>query len=147
MMPLDMDLEPSTNFVPVPDRRPRLDEPPPVKLLAVEDVVLPAPAGLERKLDGFYAALLRFEREPADSPVYRAHNARLRFQVLEPPLVGRGYRPLQVIVPSLRELIERLIEHKVEFVHQRGVEPGSEVLIVLDPARNWVEVAEERPVM
>src|SRR3954454_9604123 len=45
------------------DRRRRMPEPLPVRLVAVADVRLPATAGLERELDAFYVDLLGFERE------------------------------------------------------------------------------------
>src|SRR5687767_7663075 len=54
------------------DRRPRMPEPLPVKLLAVEDVRLPATAGLEAQLDGFYVGLLEFERVDVEVPRRRA---------------------------------------------------------------------------
>jgi hypothetical protein len=45
------------------DRRRRMPEPLPVRLVSVADVRLPATAGLERQLDAFYVGLLGFERE------------------------------------------------------------------------------------
>src|SRR5688500_8447719 len=58
-----MELEPTARpLPPVHDPRPRLLEPLPVRLIAVEDVRLPAPAGVETKLDAFYVVLLGFER-------------------------------------------------------------------------------------
>src|SRR4029453_2652660 len=68
-----LELEPATGLAPRPDRHPRMDqplplnlfgggEPLPVNLVAVEDVRMPAPAGVEVQLDAFYVALLRFER-------------------------------------------------------------------------------------
>ena len=58
-----MELEPGINFRPVHDRRPLIPEPPPVKLVTVEDARLPASAGLERELNAFYIDLLKFERD------------------------------------------------------------------------------------
>jgi len=48
-----------------PDPRPLMPEPLPVRLVAVADVRLPAPAGVERALDAFYADLLGCAREGA----------------------------------------------------------------------------------
>jgi hypothetical protein len=48
-----------------PDRRARMPEPLPVRLVAVADVRLPAPAGAERALDAFYVDLLGCLREGA----------------------------------------------------------------------------------
>lgn len=44
------------------DRRRRMREPPPVRLVAVADARLSASAGLEPDLDAFYVGLLEFER-------------------------------------------------------------------------------------
>ena len=56
--------EPTTEFHPVIDNRARMPEPLPVRLVAIEDVRLPAPAKIEEKLDAFYVTLLQFERLP-----------------------------------------------------------------------------------
>jgi hypothetical protein len=50
------------------DRRARMPEPLPVRVLAVEDVRLPATAGLESQLDSFYVGLLGFERVDVELP-------------------------------------------------------------------------------
>ena len=75
------------------DRRPRMPEPLPVKVLAVEDVRLPATAGLECRLDDFYVGLLGFERVDVELP-----RPRLRVEPLpgvreegrEWPVIRRG---------------------------------------------------------
>lgn len=54
-----------------PDRRPTMPVPPPVRVLAVEDVTLVAAPGREPALDAFYVGLLRFEREDAVPPARR----------------------------------------------------------------------------
>ena len=54
-----------------PDRRPVLTDPPPVRLVAVDDVVLITAPGRERDLDAFYVELLRFEREDVPPPARR----------------------------------------------------------------------------
>ena len=59
---IELDLA-STAFEAGEDRRPRLEEPPPVRLVSVEDCQLWVPAGLERQLDEFYAGLLNFEHK------------------------------------------------------------------------------------
>jgi catechol-2,3-dioxygenase len=141
-----MELEPaSTEFTPVYDARPKLFSPPPVALVAVADVSLTAVAGLEPQLDGFYAELLRMDRDRAAAEheiVYQAQNVRLRVQIQELPPPRQTLRPLGIVIPSLAELAQRLIESKIEFVRQRGVFAGSESLILSDPAGNLVEVME-----
>jgi hypothetical protein len=144
-----MDLEPSnTAFDPVPDRRPRVWPAPPVQLVAIADVSLPAVAGLESDLDAFYGGLLKFEREPPDSAaaahqiVYRAENARLRLSVHETPPQRPDYRPALVVVPSLAELIRRLNDAEQRYARQSGLAPGADCVVLQDPAGNWVHVLE-----
>lgn len=172
------------------DRRPRMPEPLPVKLLAVEDVRLPATAGLEARLDDFYAGLLEFERvdvelprprakvEPlpgvreegrdwpmirrgriglppalasADrphtfGPVYRAENFRVHFDLVEGLVERESVRPLGIEVLSLAAAEAKLAAADIEYARQRGVSPGQESLLLTDPAGNWIELVEMRPV-
>lgn len=190
-----------------PDRRARVPEPLPVRLVAVADVRLPATAGLERQLDAFYVDLLGFAREggpprprrPAEpplgmspeprrltpmppvalglknqdpsrgeaarptlgppaapptatatdeaggaGPVYEAENFRLRFDVVEGLIVRETLRPLGIEVPSLADAEAKLVEAEVEHTRQRGLAPGQETIVLLDPAGNWVELVEMR---
>lgn len=134
-------------FVPKPDRRARIPEPPPVRLVTVDDAHLPAAAGAEVQLDEFYGKLLGFERQPASEfPVYRAENFRLLFDVLEPPIVREDFRPLRIEVPSLESTEQKLIDAEIEYSRQRGLMPGQESLVLLDPAGNWVEITEGRAI-
>jgi hypothetical protein len=128
---------------PKPDVRPKIEEPPPVRLVAIEDCQLWAVAGLERELDDFYVGLLNFERQQAENEiVYRAENLRLKVGVLECPLPREDYRPLALAVDSLGALVGRLNEAKIEFVHHYGLTPGQDNLLVSDPAGNPVEITE-----
>lgn len=127
------------------DRRPKIEEPPPVRLMAIEDCQLWAAAGLERELDEFYVGLLNFERQPADNEIiYRAENLRVRVAVLECPLPREDYRPLALAVDSLGALVGRLNDAKIEFVRHYGLTPGQDNLLVSDPAGNPVEISETR---
>lgn len=142
-----MELEPSTNFQPDIDRRQRVPEPLPVKLVAVEDVTLPAMAGLEKEMDHFYAGLWGFEREQKESGlVYRAENFRLRFEAVEGLISRDTYRPAGIEVHSLAEAEKKLIDAELEYTRQRGLTPGTISLLLLDPAGNWVELMEAKPV-
>ena len=141
-------------FKPVADRRPRVPEPLPVKLVAVNDTRLPAAAGLERRLDAFYVGLFGFERRH-DAPhevgadatlAYRADNFTLRLSVQEPPVRRPDLRPLGVEVPSLAALEGKLIEAEHEYERQRGLLPGEATLVLVDPAGNSVEVVEMKAV-
>lgn len=140
--------EPTTEFAIAEDRRPRVPEPLPVRLVAIADATLVAPAGVERQLDAFYAGLWGFVRDPdSDFPVYRADNFRLRFDVLEPPIRRDDLRPLGISVPSLAQARHKLIDQQIEYIPQKGINPGEESLVLLDPAGNWVQITETRGVM
>ena len=143
-----MELEPAPKvFRPIPDRRRYIPEPPPVKLLTLEDASLPAAAGLERQLDAFYVGLLGFERAAGSEwPVYRAENFSVTFDVLEPPVQREDYRALGIEVPSLADLEVKLIEAQAEYTRQRGLLPGEEHIVLLDPAGNWLEIVDRRGV-
>jgi hypothetical protein len=133
-----------------PDHRPLMPEPPPVRILAVEDVRLPAAAGLEKRLDAFYVVLLEFEREPtadAGSIVYRAENIRLRFDVVETQPPRQDYRTVVVEVRSLADAEFRLIELELEYERTRGLTPGEESLFVRDPAGHCVSIVQRRELM
>src|SRR2546423_9703004 len=93
--PLRLELEtPEGEFKPQADRRVRIPEPLPVRIIAVADVRLPAPAGVETELDAFYVEFLGFERVPSlAEPTYRSENFLLSFAIAEPPVVHDSLRP------------------------------------------------------
>src|SRR5438477_5487643 len=137
-------LEPSANIVlPPRDRRPLIPQPLPVRLIAIEDVHLPAPAGREVELDKFYVGMWEFERDlNASGLVYRADNFRLRFDVIEPPIERQEVRPAQIEVRSLRQAEQKLVEAEIEYERHKGLIAGSNSLQLLDPAGNWVALSE-----
>lgn len=144
-----MELEdPTDKFEPPKDTRPPLHEPPPVRLLAISDVRLAAPAGLEKRLDDFYVGLLKFERDvdDVDHVAYRAERWRLVFDVVEVPPSRDDYRPVMVQIPHYRDFIDALHERQIEFEWQKGVAPGVETAFVQDPAGFWVSVEPIRRV-
>jgi hypothetical protein len=142
-----IELEWPSGIESVPDRRPRMDEPLPVRLVAIADVTLPVMAGLEVDLDRFYVGLLEFVRDiDVRELVYHADNFALRFAVQELLPERREYRPLQIVVQSLLIAEQKLIEAKMEYVRQKTLTPGEESLVLLDPAGNWVELVEYRAV-
>ena len=131
------------------DPRPRLPEPLPVRLVAVENVRMHAPRDSEAALDAFYVGLLGFERycgeELSDGELaFRADNFILRFRFVDPPLVHESLKPQGVEVLDLVALEKKFIEAELEFTRERGVTPGRETLLLLDPAGNWVEIGEIR---
>jgi hypothetical protein len=128
-----MELEPAPDFEfrPAADRRPVIPEPPPVRLVTVDDATLPASTGSEAALDAFYMKLLRFERDAkADGIVYRAENFRLRFELVEGPIARDHLRALGIEVPSLNATETELLVL------------GHDKLALLDPAGNWLELVE-----
>lgn len=148
---LEPDPDPERDFSPQPDRRPRMPEPLPVRLIAVDDVTLLALDGDEEALDDFYVALLQFEKLGPETlepqPAYRAENFLLRFEHGLPPVLARDSLRLQGIeVESLADTELKLIERELEYERQRGLQPGREVLVLRDPAGNWIEIVESREV-
>jgi hypothetical protein len=143
-----MELEPSTRtFTQRPDRRPRVPEPLPVRLVTIDDARLPAAAGLEPQLDAFYVRVLGFVRDDAGEQIsYRADNFTLHFDVKEPPLRREDVRALGVEVPSLADLELKLIEAELDHTRQRGLLPGEESIVLMDPAGNWLTVVDRRAV-
>jgi hypothetical protein len=128
----------------VADRRLRVPEPLPVRLVAVNDMRVDAGAGLEVELDAFYAELVGMQRVPGEAIVYRADNFDLYVDVMEPPVVREDYRPVRAEVKSLAALQMKLIEREIAFVRRKGLVPGDEALVLQDPAGNWVELTETR---
>lgn len=142
-----IELEPTPgDFAPRTDPRPRIPEPLPVRLVSVEDVRLPASAGLERQLDEFYVDLLRFERDPDDPHriSYRADNFHLHFDIHEGLIHRETVRPLGIEIPSLSAVEHVLAEREIEYTRQKGLAPGQQLLTLPDPAGNWVELFEMR---
>lgn len=124
------------------DHRPKMEEPPPVRLVAVEDVRRLAPPGLEEALDRFYCGLWQFSRE--DSLVFRAENFRLRFTVVadQKPLERDSIRPQGIVVRSLRDAELQLAAVQIDYIRQRGLFPGQYSLLCQDPTGNWIELFE-----
>jgi hypothetical protein len=140
-------LTPAAEFHSTADTRPRMPEPLPVKLVTVEHAHLPAAAGLEPQLDDFYILLLGLERlEPLEALVYRAENFNLHFDVLEPPVKRDTLRALGIEVASLAETEKQLIDREIEHTRQRGLLPGHDSILLQDPAGNWLELTESRPI-
>jgi hypothetical protein len=135
---------PDFTFKPEVDRRLRAPEPLPVKLVAVADMRVEAGAGDERQLDAFYAGLLGMQRIAGHEIVYRTESFDLYVDVLEPPVVREDYRPVRLEVKSLVEIELRLIEQQTPHVRRKGLVAGDEVLVLQDPAGNWVELTEVR---
>ena len=140
--------ETSGEFKPVADTRPRVPEPLPVRLVAVDDVRMIAPIGSEAALDALYVGMLGFERLAESGVAYRAENFVLRFDLLgDDPIVHESLRPQGIEVESLAAIEHRLIDAELEYTRQRGLTPGSETLLFLDPGGNWLEVGEIRRLM
>ena len=150
-----IELEPPGSISAVPDavdRRPRMEDPLPVRLVAIGDVHLPARTGSEAELDRFYAQMLEFVR--ADVPgeeglvvTYQSDNFRLRFRLSEGLIVHADYRPTQIQVESLANAERKLIEREIEYTRQKSVSVGYESLLLQDPAGNWVELVQATLIM
>ena len=47
-------------------------------------------------------------------------------------------------VPSLADMELKLVATEVEYARQRGLLPGEESIVLLDPAGNWLEIIDRR---
>jgi hypothetical protein len=140
-------IEPSGTFRVRLDRRRRMEEPLPVKLVTIDDAELLTGAGLERDLDAFYVDLLGFVRTGSPHDLsYRADNFDLHFRVEEPPVRRDTLRALGVEVQSLATVEQRLIDEQIEYAWQKGLQPGHQSIAVLDLAGNWLELSESRAI-
>jgi len=139
--------KPSFDFIPKIDRRPTIPEPPPVRVIAVDDVSLAATAKEATKLDAFYVGLLKFERDEKDASfVYRAENVRLRFAIEESPPKD-DMRVLGIEVPSLRDLELLLVDRQLEFIKEAGLFVGQTTFLLQDPAGHWLRLGEVRRIV
>jgi hypothetical protein len=135
-------------FRPEHDRRVRMEEPLPVRLVAVGDVRVPGRTGMEGELQRFYVGMWGFgpamggEGEVA----FWAENFRLVLEMREGLIEREDLRPVGVEVRSLAEAEQKLIDAEMEYQRQRGVQVGSESILVQDPAGNWVELTERREI-
>ncbi len=130
------------------DRRPRMEQPLPVRLVAIADVTLPALVGQQPQLDRLYVDLLEFAKGPADDRIviYHADNVDLRF-ILRAGLIERAdYRPAMIEVQSLADAEHKLVDAEIEYTRQKTIAVGEESLLLQDPAGNWIEIVERREI-
>ena len=141
-----IELEESTGARPVADERRRMDEPPPVRVVAVADVTLTCPESAAGDMDGFYVGRLNFFRQRGGGMVYKSETVRLIFDVTAATVDRVNLRPLGVEVPSLNPVERGLIDDEIEYIRQRDITTGQLTLLVQDPAGNWIELFEFRAV-
>ncbi len=139
-----IELSESANASVTVDDLPRMVEPPPVKLVTVQDAKLLAGAGSEPQLDAFYVDMLKFDRDPQLPLAYRAANFAIVFQVDEPPIQHESMRAIGIEVQSLSIARQQLIDREIDHTLQRGLLPGHLSILLQDPAGNWIELIEAR---
>lgn len=140
-----MELEPAPdNFAPPDDRRPRMEEPIPVRLIAVADVRLLTPPQNHQALDHLYVRLLRFVPHSRSPLRYRADNFILHFEERPLPIEYPDLKPLGIEIPSLPIAEKKLFDAEIPYTRQRHVAPGRESLLLRDPGGNWIELVENR---
>lgn len=110
--------------VPLEDKRPRMPEPLPVRLIAVADIHLIAPAGAEHELDEFYMGLLGLERDAEETGlIYHAENFAILFDVQEPPLERNDMRPLGIELLYSSQIEQKLIDAEMQYTRQKSLVP------------------------
>lgn len=137
-----IELEPSTDTPLHHDLRRPMFEPPPVRVIAIEDVHLPAAVGREEEMAAFYVGVLQFRPAMADrgAIAFEAENVRIVFDLAEPPLDRDNLAPTMIEVPSLRNLRETLLEHEIAYQMMQGLMPATEHVLVRDPAGNGLAI-------
>jgi hypothetical protein len=132
-----------------------IPEPPPVRVTAVEDVVLQAPAHLAPSIDRLMTVILPMVKELPIRPeyaklgalgVYLAENVRVIYLARdEPPPSPRHV--LQLELADLRALRQRLQDAEIEYELSKRLMPGDVRVAFLDAAGNPIEVLENRAVL
>ena len=138
-----IELEPSTGTPLRADVRPLIPEPPPVRMIAVNDVHLPAAIGRGAELVAFYVGVLNFAagRQEGDALAFAAENVDLVFDLGEPPVNYENLSPTLVEVPSLRNLRALLLDNEIAYETMHGLMPGTEHILVRDPAGNLLAIS------
>ena len=154
--PEALPLEPSPEMAvePVHDLRPLIPVPPPVRVIAVEDVTLVAPAKCVGAIDHLMTVVLTLVKEEpmrqADVEagaigVYQAENVRVVYLARdEPPPSPRHI--LQLELGDLRGLRQRLQDAEIEYELSKRLMPGDVRVAFLDVAGNPIEVLENRAI-
>jgi hypothetical protein len=138
-----IELEPSTGTPLRADVRPPMPEPPPVRVVAVNDVHLPAAVGREKELDAFYVGVLNFAagRGGGGALAFAAENVDIVFDLGEPPVNYENLAPTMMEVPSLRNLRALLLDNEIAYETMHGLMPGTEHILVRDPAGNLLAIS------
>ena len=105
------------HFSATPDRRVRMDEPLPVRLVAVADVRALGRTGLEGDLHRFYVGMWGFEPVLAGEGGlgFRADNFRLILEMREGLIEREDLRPIGVEIRSLAEAEQKIIDAELEY--------------------------------
>lgn len=140
--PIPVETEATAHAPQARDLRPTIPEPPPVRLIAVENVRHTTVAGLEKQLDDFYVRVLRFVRSSESGIKYEAERHSIVFDIVEQPRSTEDYHPTGIVVRSLAEVVHELSAADVEFQRQKSITPGIESILLQDLAGNWVEIHE-----
>lgn len=127
-----------------------LEQPLPVRLIAVDDVTIPCPAGVDHLLDAFYVELLGMKRVTNAGPSlalvieFRADNVSLRLAVEDRPVEHDALRPMMVEVDDRGRLIKEVIDRRMPFEMIKSLIAGEDHLLLIDPAGNYVGVLQHR---
>lgn len=152
---LPLEPSPEAALEPVHDLRPVMPEPPPVRVIAVENVTLVAPAKHARAIDHLMTAVLPLVKEvptrQADVDagaigVYQAENVRVVYLAREEPPPSPRHI-LQLELADLRGLRQRLQDAEIEYELSKRLMPGDVRVAFLDAAGNPIEVLENRAIL
>jgi hypothetical protein len=126
-----------------------LEQPLPVRLVAIEDVHVPCPAGVDHLLDAFYVDLLNMVRLNDIDDIdengvtvirFRADNHVLHLHVEDRPVEHDALRPLIVELDDRASLMKKLIANHIHYEWVKGIAAGDDHVLLIDPAGNYVGV-------
>ncbi|MCK6482722.1 MAG: VOC family protein [Phycisphaerae bacterium] len=122
----------------------------PTLLHAIDHVHLDVPPGILDRMRAFYADLLGLpliDGHDAGVPTlcFGGTRASLRLVIRERPDIQPARRRLTLIVPSLGETTERLLERRVPHRAQLGLCYTDRRLYLRDPAGHLVELKQIWP--
>lgn len=119
------------------------------RIVAVEDVTIEVPNGLDAEILRFYVEIGRldpvFSEGNSDLTGFRSAMLELRLRRVENPAIDPVRRRLTLLVPSIRQAIEKLDESGESWVPISGFSFTDRRIATYDPAGHRIELKQEWP--
>jgi hypothetical protein len=119
------------------------------RLVAVENVEIEVPHGLDEEILRFYVEIGHldsvFSEKDGDLKGFRSASLELRLCRVDRPAIDPVRRRLTLLVPSVREAVEKLDEIGLTWVPISGFSFTDRRIATFDPAGHRVELKQEWP--